>query len=303
VKNITGGAVLTEEDLAPILKNFKHSLMSRNVAAEVSDKLADSVRTSLLGKTTDRFTSMSATVKAVLQDAMETLLTPKKSIDVLRAALAAKNAGRVYTIVFLGVNGVGKSTNLAKVAYYLKHKGGLDVLICACDTFRAGAVEQLKTHSRCLDVPLFERGYGKDPADIAKHAIAHAGSTGMDVVLVDTAGRMQDNEPLMRALAKLVAVNSPDLVLFVGEALVGNDAIDQVTKFNRSLVDMSHDPRNPRGIDGMLLTKYDTVDDKVGAALSMVYVTGQPIVFVGCGQKYQHLRKMKAKEVVKTLLG
>mmetsp|Transcript_43247 Transcript_43247/g.123280 ORF Transcript_43247/g.123280 Transcript_43247/m.123280 type:complete len:620 (-) Transcript_43247:94-1953(-) len=303
VKNLTGGAVLTEEELEPILQQFKTALMSKNVAADVSSKLAESVRHSLVGKTTERFTSMSSAVKTVLQDSMETLLTPKKSIDVLRAALAAKNAGRVYSIVFLGVNGVGKSTNLAKVAYYLKHKGGLNVLICACDTFRAGAVEQLKTHSRCLDVPLFERGYGKDPAEIAKSAIAHARNTDVDVVLVDTAGRMQDNEPLMRALAKLVAVNNPDLVLFVGEALVGNDAIDQVSKFNRSLVDMSHDPRNPRGIDGMLLTKYDTVDDKVGAALSMVYVTGQPIVFVGTGQKYTHLRKMQAKEVVRTLLG
>lgn len=303
VKNVTGGATLTEEDLQPILKTFKTELMSRNVAEEVSSKLADSVRTSLIGKTTGRFTSMASTVKKALKESMETLLTPKKSIDVLRAALAAKNAGRVYVIVFLGVNGVGKSTNLAKVAYYLKHKGGLDVLICACDTFRAGAVEQLKTHSRCLDVPLFERGYGKDPADIAKNAISHAKTNGHEVVLVDTAGRMQDNEPLMRALAKLVAVNQPDLVLFVGEALVGNDAIDQVSKFNRSLIDMSADPRNPRGIDGMLLTKYDTVDDKVGAALSMVYVTGQPVVFVGTGQKYTHLRKMQPKEVVKTLLG
>jgi signal recognition particle receptor subunit alpha len=303
VKNLTGGAVLADEDLAPLLKTFKTSLMSKNVGVEVADKLAESVRTSLVGKTTDRFTSMSATVKNVLKDAIERQLTPKKSIDVLRAAMAAKNAGRVYSIVFLGVNGVGKSTNLAKVAYYLKHKGGLNVLICACDTFRAGAVEQLKTHSRCLDVPLFERGYGKDPAEIAKSAIAHARTNGHDVVLVDTAGRMQDNEPLMRALAKLVAINTPDLVLFVGEALVGNDAIDQVSKFNRSLIDMSHDPRNPRGIDGMLLTKYDTVDDKVGAALSMVYVTGQPIVFVGCGQKYTHLRKLYAKDVVKTLLG
>jgi len=302
VKNLTGGAILTEDDLAPILKTFRTELMTRNVAADVANKLSDSVKSSLVGKTTGRFTSMSSTVKQALKESMETLLTPKKSIDVLRAAMAAKNAGKVYTIVFLGVNGVGKSTNLAKVAYYLKHKGGLDVLICACDTFRAGAVEQLKTHSRCLDVPLFERGYGKDPADIAKNAISHARTNGHDVVLVDTAGRMQDNEPLMRALAKLVAVNNPDLVLFVGEALVGNDAIDQVSKFNRSLVDMSADPRNPRGIDGMLLTKYDTVDDKVGAALSMVYVTGQPVVFVGTGQKYTHLRKLQPKEVVKTLL-
>merc|ERR1719163_1916752 len=246
---------------------------------------------------------MAHTVKSALQDAMEKLLTPKKSIDVLRAALGAKAAGRVYTIVFLGVNGVGKSTNLAKVAYYLKHKGGLNVMIAACDTFRAGAVEQLRTHGRNLGLEIFDRGYGKDPADIAKHALQYAAANHYDVVLVDTAGRMQDNEPLMRALAKLVAVNNPDLVLFVGEALVGNDAIDQVKKFHRALVDMSPDPRNPRGIDGMVLTKYDTVDEKVGAALSMVYVTGQPVVFVGTGQKYTHLRKMQAKEVVKTLLG
>lgn len=295
--------MLTDEDLKPILATFRTALMTRNVASDVATKLAESVRHSLVGKRTERFSSMTSTVKQALKESMETLLTPKKSIDVLRAALAAKNAGRVYSIAFLGVNGVGKSTNLAKVAYYLKHKGGLNVLICACDTFRAGAVEQLKTHSRCLDVPLFERGYGKDPADIAKHALAFAKTNGHDVVLIDTAGRMQDNEPLMRAIAQLVAINTPDLVLFVGEALVGNDAIDQVTKFNRSLVDMSPDPRRPRGIDGMLLTKYDTVDDKVGAALSMVYVTGQPIVFVGTGQKYTHLRKMQAKEVVKTLLG
>jgi len=303
LKNVTGGAKLTEEELEPLLVSFKTALMTKNVAADVCNKLAESVRASLIGRTTDRFTSMASTVKSSLQESMETLLTPKKSIDIMRAALAAKNAGRVYTIVFLGVNGVGKSTNLAKVAYYLKNKGNLNVLICACDTFRAGAVEQLKTHARCLEVELFERGYGKDPAEIAKSAVGHARSNGHDVVLVDTAGRMQDNEPLMRALAKLVAVNNPDLVLFVGEALVGNDAIDQVSKFNKSLVDMSHDPRKPRGIDGMLLTKYDTVDDKVGAALSMVYVTGQPIVFVGTGQKYTHLRKIQAKEVVRQLLG
>merc|ERR1719356_1350021 len=257
VKNITGGAMLGEEDLEPVLHQFKSDLMSKNVAAEVANKLADSVRTAMVGTKTERFTSIAKTVKGALKESIETLLTPKKSVDVLRAAMAAKNAGRVYVIVFLGVNGVGKSTNLAKVAYYLKNKGGLDVLICACDTFRAGAVEQLKTHARCLDVPLFERGYGKDPADIAKASLDYAAKNGHEVVLIDTAGRMQDNEPLMRALAKLVAINSPDLVLFVGEALVGNDAIDQVTKFNKSLIDMSHDPRKPRGIDGMLLTKYD----------------------------------------------
>lgn len=120
-------------------------------------------------------------------------------------------------------------------------------MIAACDTFRAGAVEQLRTHARNLDVHLFEQGYGKDASVIAKNALKYASNEGYEVVLIDTAGRMQDNEPLMKGLAKLVAVNTPSLVLFVGEALVGNDAIDQLLKFNRSLIDYA--PPNVSSID------------------------------------------------------
>mmetsp|Transcript_18290 Transcript_18290/g.40488 ORF Transcript_18290/g.40488 Transcript_18290/m.40488 type:complete len:586 (-) Transcript_18290:96-1853(-) len=303
VQSITGNKVMTEEDLAPILKTVKDELMAKNVAVEVAARLLESVQTTLLGKRTAQFSSVRRSVKEALTEAMTTILAPKRSVDVLRAALEAKAAGRVYSVAFLGVNGVGKSTNLAKVAYYLQHQGGLNVMIAACDTFRSGAVEQLKTHARCLGAHLFERGYGKDAADIAKQALQYAEQNGYDVVLIDTAGRMQDNEPLMRAIAKLVAINTPDLVLFVGEALTGNDSIDQLTKFNRSLIDMSHNRAAPRGVDGILLTKYDTVDDKVGAAVSMVYLSGQPVVFVGTGQKYTHLRKLQVKEVVKALLG
>ncbi len=162
-------------------------------------------------------------------------------------------------------------------------------------------MEQLRTHARCLGVELYEQGYGRDPSEICRQSILHSKREKFDVVLVDTAGRMQDNEPLMKSLAKLVAVNTPDLVLFVGEALVGHDAVDQLTQFNKVLVDLSQG--KGRGVDGVLLTKYDTVDDKVGAALSMVFVTGQPIVFVGCGQKYTNLRRLHVKEVVQALLG
>jgi len=123
--------------------------------------------------------------------------------------------------------------------------------------------------------------------------------------LIDTAGRMQDNEPLMRALAKLVAVNTPDKIIFVGEALVGNEAVDQLQKFDRALRDFSSSTgiSKERGIDGMLVTKWDTVDDKVGAALSMTYVTGQPIIFVGCGQTYTDLRQLRVANVVQAILG
>ncbi|KAF4699369.1 hypothetical protein FOZ62_000023, partial [Perkinsus olseni] len=285
LKNITGNQVLTDDDLQPVLATFREQLMSKNVAMDVANAIADGVANSLVGTRTGQFQSIHATVKEALTQSISRILTPKKSVDVLRAAMQAKANGQVYSIVFLGVNGVGKSTNLSKVAYYLRKKGGLRVLICACDTFRAGAVEQLKTHARCLNVDLFERGYGKDAADIAKQGLYYAKQNAYDVALIDTAGRMQDNEPLMKSLARLVAVNNPDLILFVGEALVGYDAIDQLSKFNRALMDYSLSPGNPRGVDGILLTKYDTVDDKVGAALSMVYITGQPIVFVGTGQK------------------
>lgn len=145
----------------------------------------------------------------------------------------------MYSIVFIGVNGVGKTTSLAKVAYYLKTKGNLKVMIAGCDNFRSGAIEQLGTHAACLDIPLYEKGYKDDPAIIAKEALADAKNKGFDVVLIDTAGRMQGNEKLMRALAKLVHINNPDVILFVGEALVGNDAIDQLTKFNQALIDFA----------------------------------------------------------------
>ncbi|KAJ2795754.1 hypothetical protein H4R20_005771, partial [Coemansia guatemalensis] len=182
------------------------------------------------------------------------------------------------------------------------------VLIAACDTFRSGAVEQLRVHVRNLralsdnqDVEIYERGYGKDSATIAKDAIAFGASNDFDVVLIDTAGRMQDNEPLMRALAKLVSLNSPDKIMFVGEALVGNEAVDQLQKFNRAMRDFSTNPR-PRQIDAIILTKFDTIDDRVGAALSMTYITGQPIVFVGTGQTYTDLRKMNVAQVIRALL-
>lgn len=156
---LTGGHVLEKTDLEPILKQFKEQLMSKNVASDVADKLCDSVEESLVGQKTARWTSAKRTVKLALVEAISKLLTPKKSIDVMRAALTAKANSKVYTIAFLGVNGVGKSTNLAKVAFHLKHKAGLSVMIAACDTFRAGAVEQLKVHARNLDVQLFEKGY------------------------------------------------------------------------------------------------------------------------------------------------
>ena len=145
------------------------------------------------------------------------------------------------------------------------------------------------------------QGYGKDASNIASDGIKYAAQMGYDVVMVDTAGRMQDNEPLMRSLSKLVTLNNPDLVLFVGEALVGNEAVDQVSGFNQALAEYSAS-KQPRLIDGIMLTKFDTIDDKVGAALSLVYTTGKPIVFVGVGQTYTDIRNLNVDHVVKALM-
>ncbi|KAI7847111.1 SRP54-type protein [Circinella umbellata] len=308
-KNITGQRELTTDALDPVLSDMKEHLIKKNVASDIAEHLCQSIRTSLLGKKIGNWGRVSTMVRDSMEAALKRILTPKTSLDILRDVEQAKAERRPYVISFIGVNGVGKSTNLSKVCFWLL-QNNYKVLIAACDTFRSGAVEQLRVHARNLralqtsgqgSVELFERGYGKDSAGIAKEAISFATTNHFDVVLIDTAGRMQDNEPLMRALAKLVAVNNPDKIIFVGEALVGNEAVDQLTKFNQSLKDFSG-LQNPRHIDGMILTKFDTIDDKVGAALSMTYITGQPIYFVGTGQTYTDLKNLRVSHVVNSLL-
>jgi len=295
---------LTKSDLSPILAQFQSHLISKNVASPIATSLVNSIGLSLEGKSIDQssFTNwisrgggnnnnkIRKLVKQSLSQSLTKVLTPQTSTDLLleitrkRSSSSSGGGGeQPYSITFIGVNGVGKSTNLSKVAFWLL-QNKFKVLIAACDTFRSGAVEQLRVHVNNLSklehqnqnqegqegkVELFEKGYGKDAAGIAKEAINYAKLNEFDVVLIDTAGRQQGNEPLMRALAKLVSVNQPDKIIFVGEALVGNEAVDQLTKFDRSLRDFSaaasagannqgsggKGVKEGRGIDGMILTK------------------------------------------------
>jgi signal recognition particle receptor subunit alpha len=297
---LVGKKLLERTDLDPLMEQLQSKLVEKNVATDIGGQICESVCSSLLGKQLGSFGSLRASVRAAMDSTLTRILTPSRRVDMLAAAAAARAEKRPYVIVFVGVNGVGKSTSLSKVAYYLK-TNGFTPMLCACDTFRAGAVEQLRVHSQSLELPLFEKGYGRDASGIASDGIKYAAQMGHDVVLVDTAGRMQDNEPLMRSLSKLVTLNNPDLVLFVGEALVGNEAVDQVTGFNTALSEYSAS-REPRLIDGIMLTKFDTIDDKVGAALSLVYTTGKPIVFVGVGQTYTDIRNLNVEHCVRALL-
>ncbi|KAI0232229.1 hypothetical protein L0F63_005574 [Massospora cicadina] len=305
--SLTGHHVISADELEPVLATLKEHLVNKNVANDIAAQLCDSVKAAIGGKRLGRFQTLASAVSETLREAVTRILTPGASVDLLKEIHAANLAKRPYVMAFVGVNGVGKSTNLSKTCFWLL-QNRKRVLIAACDTFRSGAVEQLGVHARNLvrlqagDVSLFQRGYGKDSAAIAREAIAFAHKNGFDVVLIDTAGRMQNNGSLMKALAKLVADNHPDKVIFVGEALVGNEAVDQLTRFNLALADHSG-AAAPRRIDGILLTKFDTIDDKVGAALSMAYTARAPILFVGTGQTYTDLKKMNVGHVVNALIG
>lgn len=312
-KSISYNKTLTQEDLKPVLDQLRDHLTAKNVAAEIAEKLCESVGAKLEGQNINTWVNLKKFARDALEEAILRILNPSRNINILREIQAKVRPP--YVIVFCGVNGVGKSTNLAKIANWLINNQ-VKVLVVACDTFRAGAIEQLKTHVMALKalhergknapvkIELFEKGYGRDCAAIAMEAINYARVNQFNCVMVDTAGRMQDNEPLMRQLAKLIKINTPDLTLFVGEALVGNEAVDQLTKFNNSLIDcgcrLQESSRS--AISGIVLTKFDTIDDQVGAAISMTYVTGQPIVFVGVGQTYRDLKQLDAKAVTKALM-
>jgi len=215
LRSLVSSKTLVHADVEPVLEKMRDHLIAKNVASDIAEKLCDSVATKLKGKVLGTFDTVAATVRTALMESCTQILTPHRRVDILRDAMDSRQRGVPYVAVFCGVNGVGKSTNLAKICFWLI-ENGLRVLIAACDTFRAGAVEQLRTHCRKLNalhpqlsdgrqaVQLYEKGYGKDAAGIAGEAVSHARSQKFDVVLVDTAGRMQDNVPLMQSLAKLI---------------------------------------------------------------------------------------------------
>jgi signal recognition particle receptor subunit alpha len=274
-------------------------LVNKNVAETIAENICKSASIQLLNNTITSLSQVSKILDQVVVDNLVQILSPLRQVDVLREIQESRFKKQVYIILFVGVNGVGKSTSLSKVAYWIQ-KNELSPMVAACDTFRAGAVEQLRTHCQRLGIPLYERGYEKDPAVVAYEAVKHANRLKMDVLLIDTAGRMQDNEPLMRALSKLINLNKPNLTLFVGEALVGNEASEQLKTFNQRLLDLI-DERKHTAVDGIILSKFDTVGDKIGAAISMVYSNNIPIIFLGCGQTYTDLRRFDVETFAKVL--
>jgi len=307
-RNMVGGKTLTKEDLEKPLKAMEEHLIKKNVAREAAIRLCEGVEAEMLGKKTAAFESTDKALQPALENSLRKLLTPKTSLDLLQeiesVTKGGRSGGRPYVISVVGVNGVGKSTNLSKICYFLL-QNNYRVLVVAGDTFRSGAVEQLAVHVRNLKelsarenvgrVDLYEKGYGKDAANIAKDAVAFAGVSDFNVVLIDTAGRAHNNTQLMSALEKFGDFAKPDKILQVAEALVGNDSVNQARNFNKAF------GRN-RSLDGFIISKCDTVGDQIGTIVSMVAATGIPVVFLGVGQHYGDLRQLSIPWAVKLLM-
>jgi fused signal recognition particle receptor len=291
LNNIFKGFVkktLTDDKLNA-LNELNLLLISNDVATETADTLCELIKSSLQGEEIGRFSSKKKYLFSILHDAIEEILTPNEEIDILNEITIKNSQQKPYVIVFLGVNGTGKTTTIAKMAHFLK-KNGLTCVAAASDTFRAGAMEQLSYHMENVGVRVIKHEYQSDPASVAYDAIEHAAAKGINVVLVDTAGRQVSNKNLMREMEKIVRISQPDLKIFVGDSLAGNDALNQAKEF-----------KNHIGIDANILTKFDA-DAKGGAALSVSYETKMPIVFIGTGQQYDDLEKFDRKKFISNIL-
>ena len=260
---------ISEEKLDDLLWELEVGLLESDVAYTVIESIKKDIKEELRHASFERG-KINEMVEGVLKNAISHVLKSSE-IDFMDFII---NSKKPIVIMFVGVNGSGKTLAIAKIATLLK-KNSISSVMAAGDTFRAGAIEQLSIHADKVGVKIIKHGSGADPAAVAYDAIDHAKAKHKDVVLLDTAGRVQTNINLMDEMAKIKRVAKPDLIIFVGDALSGNDAVEQAKRFNEVV-----------GIDGVILTKVDT-DAKGGSALSVAYTIGKPLLFIGMGQGYE----------------
>jgi fused signal recognition particle receptor len=280
---------LKEENLTPILADFKMSLVENDVAFPVADKISDDLVKRLAGVQVKRLEDRKKIVEENLRAVLLGVMLTDKRVDLLKMAEEKSKNKEPFTLMFVGINGTGKTTTIAKVAHFLRDKG-YSVVLAGADTYRAGSIEQLEEHGRRLGIRVIKSNYGGDPAAVAYDAVSHAKAHGINIVLIDTAGRMQTNQNLMNELIKVKRVIHPDLTVFTVDSLIGNDAVQQAEEFNKSV-----------GIDATILTKVDA-DVKGGSALSVTYVTQKPILFIGVGQAYKDLELFNPEKFVNMVL-
>ncbi len=286
---VTRKVTITEEDVKDVLDELELELIANDVAVEVAEAIKKELRERLVGKEVKSKSKIPEVVEKSLEEALIEVLKAERDVDLFEIVERAREKDRPAVIMFVGVNGSGKTTTIAKIAKLLKDHG-YSVVIAAADTFRAAAIEQLEEHAKRLGVTLIKGERGDDPTAVAFNAVEHARARGKDVVLVDTAGRAYTDVNLMKELEKMKRILDPDLVIFVGDALAGNDAVEQARTFHEYV-----------GIDAAILTKVDA-DAKGGAVLSITKVTGAPIIYLGVGQDYDDLKEFSPEWFVEKVL-
>lgn len=278
------GRKIDSKKLDETLYDLEIGLLESDVAFSVTKEIVDTLAEDLQGRRMARAVSFEKGVEIALRDA----ITKAMTVPTIDFYGMTASSPKPFIVMFVGVNGTGKTTAIAKLAYGLQRRGHT-VVVAAADTFRAGAIEQLERHAEAVGFKLIKHKAGADPAAVAFDAVEHARARSRDVVLIDTAGRMQTNQNLMDQMKKIKRVTKPNLVIYVGDALAGNDAVEQAKQFNDAV-----------GIDGIILTKIDA-DAKGGAALSMAHTIGKPVLFVSIGQGYEDFRPFEVRWMVDRL--
>jgi len=279
---ITKKVIISAEDVEQYLEMLELELLESDVAYEVSQGIINKIRQNLVGMEIPKNELQQKVTQSIKQALAE--LMDVQGPDIFNE-VKNQDKPKPVKILFIGPNGAGKTTTIAKFAHKFKEQGN-SVLLCAADTFRAAAIEQLEIHAKKLNLPIIKAKYGADPASVGFDAVNHAVSKNIDIVLIDSAGRQDTNYNLMEELKKIYRVIKPDYVLYVGESFVGNAIVEQVNNF-----------RDVIPVTGVILTKIDC-DAKGGSALSVAHGTGVPILYLGTGQYYDDLVRFNAKEIV-----
>jgi len=280
---------ISEKDIDDILFELELALLEGDVAMEVAEQIIKSVKEDLVGRKIKRRSDVAEFTRDALKKAISDILVVDGP-NLKELVREARKTGEPLKVMFVGVNGTGKTTTISKIAdHYVKE--GYTPVIAASDTFRAGAIEQISHHAEKVGVKIIRHQKGADPAAVAYDAVEHARAKKKELVLIDTAGRMQTNINLMDEMKKIQRVVKPDLAIFVGDALTGNDAVEQARKFDDAV-----------GVDGIILTKADA-DAKGGAALSIGHVINKPILFLGVGQGYGDIMEFHPDWMVEQVLG
>jgi fused signal recognition particle receptor len=281
---------LRGKDLDKVLDEFHMTLLESDVALPAADYIRDQLKLRIEQLQFARFRDPREHVRGVLQEILLSVLEKPGQLDFFRLVEDKKKKGEQLVVVFVGVNGTGKTTSIAKLAHILQKKR-YSVILAASDTYRAGSIQQLEEHARRIGVKAIKHDYGADAAAVAFDAVNYARAHGVNVVLIDTAGRMQTNKNLLEEMRKIVRVTKPDLTMLVVDALTGNDALEQGKVFGEAVK-----------IDGIILAKLDA-DVKGGSSISLSYILGRPVLLAGTGQGYDDLETFQPKEIVRNMTG